>query len=96
MSTRDETTRRRLIDRLDDDPATPSELAAEFDLTTAAVLAHLDHVAHTVEGEGRTLLVAPPTCRDCDFDGFDDLLNLPSRCPECKSESVAEPQIVIE
>jgi len=37
------------------------------------------------------LLVAPPTCDDCGFDAFDDLVNRPSRCPECKSESVTEP-----
>jgi predicted Zn-ribbon and HTH transcriptional regulator len=42
------------------------------------------------------LLVAPPECRDCGFTDFHDLVNRPSRCPECKSEGVEEPAFRIE
>lgn len=98
MRREDETTRRRLADRLREEPATPSELAADFDLTPDAVLSHLEHVARTIDGAGddEQLLVAPPACRRCGFDDYDDLLNRPSRCPACKSEAIEEPTVTVE
>ncbi|MFC4246726.1 transcriptional regulator [Natribaculum luteum] len=96
MREADRTTRRRIREFLSDEPATPSALAATFDLTPEAAMRHVEHVAHSVEGNGEQLLVAPPSCRECGFDDFDDLLNRPSRCPECKSESVDEPTFTIE
>lgn len=98
MRQADETTRQRLADALRSEPATPSELAADLDLTPESVLGHAEHVSRSVEAAetDERVLVAPPTCRDCGFDDFDDLLNLPSRCPACKSESVAEPTLTIE
>ena len=96
MREADDTTRQRLADALRTRPAAPSELASEFDLTTGSVLGHLEHVARSIDGTDEQMLVSPPTCRDCGFDRFDDRLNLPSRCPECKSESVAEPVFTIE
>ncbi|MFB6135968.1 MAG: transcriptional regulator [Halobacteriaceae archaeon] len=89
------TTRQRIRERLAEGPATASELAAEFDVTPQVALDHVRHVARSLEDDAE-FLVRPPTCRDCGFDGFDDLLNLPSRCPECKSESVDEPAFVVE
>jgi predicted Zn-ribbon and HTH transcriptional regulator len=71
-------------------------LANEFDVTTPVALDHVRHIARTLEGTGEQLLVAPPECRDCGFDGFDDPVNRPSRCPECKSEAVEEPQFTVE
>ncbi len=96
MCTADETTRQRLADALRAEPATPSELATQFDLTPHAIIGHVEHVSRSVDGPDEQFLVAPPTCRDCGFDGFDDLLNLPSRCPDCKSEAVTEPTFTIE
>ncbi len=96
MREAEETTRRRIADALRAEPATPSTLAARFELTAEAVLDHLEHVARSVEGDGERLLVAPPTCRECGFDGFEELLNRPSRCPDCKAESVTEPTFTVE
>ena len=98
MRESDETTRQRIRDALREEPATPSSLASQFDLTASAALSHVEHVARTVDGadDDETVLVAPPSCRACGFDDFDDLLNRPSRCPACKSESVTEPTITIE
>lgn len=95
MREADETTRQRLAAALREEAATPSELAVRFDLTPQAVVGHVEHVARSLEGTGERLLVAPPECRDCGFDGFDDPANLPSRCPSCKSESVAEPTFTV-
>ena len=88
------TTRQRIADALRDAPATATDLAADLAVPTPQVYDHLRHVARSTDDE--ELLVAPPQCRDCGFDGFDDPLNAPSRCPECKSENVAEPTFTIE
>lgn len=96
MREADETTRQRLADHLRQQPSTPSALANEFALSVGAIMGHLEHVSQSVDGsEGEQFLVAPPTCRACGFDGFDDLLNIPSRCPSCKGESVEEPAFTI-
>ncbi len=92
----DRTTRERIVSRLRSEPATPSALAAAFGITSGSALSHVEHVSRSLEHGDEQLLVAPPTCRDCGFSGFDDPLNRPSRCPECKSESVEEPAFTIE
>ncbi|MWV64370.1 transcriptional regulator [Halorubrum sp. JWXQ-INN 858] len=90
-----ETTRQRVADRLREDPATASELGEWLSLPTPVVYDHLQHVSRSVDGD-ETFLVAPPECRDCGFDRFDDPVNEPSRCPECRSERIAEPTFLIE
>jgi len=90
------TTRQRIADQLRAEPATPSGLASEFDVRAADALAHVEHIAESLDPTDERLLVAPPECRDCGFTGFDDLLNRPSRCPECKGEEIAEPRFLVE
>lgn len=92
------TTRERIAARLREGPVTPSALAREFAITTGSALSHVEHVSHSVEGDDgdERLLVAPPECRECGFSDFDDPLNVPSRCPDCKAESVEEPAFLIE
>jgi predicted Zn-ribbon and HTH transcriptional regulator len=89
------TTRERIADLLREEAATAGVLASEFGITAAAALSHVEHVSKSLEGTDEQLLVAPPECRDCGFAAFDDLLNRPSRCPACKSESVSEPEFTI-
>jgi predicted Zn-ribbon and HTH transcriptional regulator len=91
----EQTTRQRIADALREETAGAGRIATEFDITTAAALSHVEHLAKSLDGTDEQLLVAPPACRDCGFDGFDDLINRPSRCPECKSESVTEPEFTI-
>ncbi len=91
----DETTRERIATFLRSEPASPSVLATEFEITAGAAVRHVRHVARSVESNGEQLLVAPPECRDCGFHRFDNPANRPSRCPECKSEAVDEPTFVI-
>lgn len=73
-----------------------NSLAAEFGITTESALSHVEHVARSLSETDEELLVAPPACRDCGFDAFDDIVNHPSRCPECKSEDVDEPTFIVE
>jgi predicted Zn-ribbon and HTH transcriptional regulator len=90
------TTRQRVADRLRDETMAASALAREFEITASAALSHVEHVARSLDATDEDLLVAPPECEDCGFTGFDDLVNRPARCPECKSEAVAEPAFKIE
>ena len=90
------TTRQLIGDRLREEPLTASVLAREFEIQAGEALSHVQHIARSLDTEDEQLLVAPPTCRDCGFGGFDDLLNRPSRCPECKGENVAEPAFRVE
>ncbi|MDR5672110.1 transcriptional regulator [Halalkaliarchaeum sp. AArc-GB] len=89
------TTRQRIADALRESEATASELAARVDVPVPVVYDHVSHVAQSLSATDEELLVAPPTCRRCGFDGFDDRANQPSRCPECRSEDVAEPVFTI-
>ncbi|MUV90289.1 transcriptional regulator [Halapricum sp. CBA1109] len=90
------TTRERIADALRETPMDVPTLATEFDLTSSAVLSHVDHIAKSLDGTDEQLLVAPPTCRECGFDDYDDLINRPSRCPECKHEDITPPTFAVE
>ena len=90
------TTRQRIADELRTEAATASTLATTVGTTRSAVLDHLQHVARSLSDADEQFLVAPPTCRECGFDGFDDPINYPSRCPDCKSERVEEPAFKID
>lgn len=96
MREAESTTRERIADHLRSDTASVGALAREFDVTASAAVSHVRHVARSIEHTDEQLLVAPPECRDCGFSAFDDPVNRPSRCPECKSESVQEPAFRIE
>lgn len=90
------TTRQRIADALREGPATARQLSESLGIPTSTVYEHVPHVAQSLENEAAQFLVAPPECLDCGFDEFDDPLNYPSRCPECKSERIAEPRFVVE
>ncbi len=92
----EETTRQRIADHLRRGPAAAGSLANEFGIRSTTALSHVEHIAQSLDPTDEELLVAPPECRDCGFTDFDDLINRPSRCPECKSEGVEEPQFVIQ
>jgi hypothetical protein len=96
MREAESTTRERIADRLRAGAASAGAIADEFDVTAADALDHVRHVARSLEPTDERLLVAPPECRECGFSGFDDPVNRPSRCPECKAESVREPRFRIE
>jgi hypothetical protein len=90
------TTRERMADRLREEPLSSVALAREFDVRAEDALGHVEHIARSLEDVEERLLVAPPECRACGFDSFDDLVNRPSRCPDCKSEDVTEPVFRID
>ncbi|WP_435116397.1 transcriptional regulator [Halolamina sp. C58] len=90
------TTRQRIVDALRGEPATPRALSKRVGVPTSVVYDHARHVAKSLANDDEQLLVAPPECKECGFDGFDDPLSAPSRCPECNCERLTEPQLVVE
>lgn len=91
-----ETTRQQIATHLRNEPTPPGALANEFGIRSSDVLSHVEHLSKSLDPTDETLLVAPPECHNCGFSDFDDLINRPSRCPDCKSESVEEPIFTIE
>lgn len=88
----DATTRQRIADALRDAPRTASELSETVGVSRSAAYRHLRHVAQSVDSDDgdEQFLVAPPECRECGFSAFDDPVNYPSRCPDCRSERIEE------
>lgn len=76
----------------------PSELSDQLyykydeEVGVDEVLEHIEHL----KSSGEDILVRPPMCKECRFDNFDNLLNVPSQCPECRSEWLSEPVFTIE
>lgn len=91
---------RRLLE-LSSGGQTPSDLAKaladerDVRMSPSEVADEIDHIAQSLEHEDGDMLVAPPECRQCGFDGFDKPLNVPSKCPECRSTAVLEPRFKI-
>ncbi len=93
----DATRREQLAEVLGDRQATASELAGELETPVSTVYQDLKHVARSMRYKDNTqFLVAPPECTNCGFSNYDDPVNYPSRCPECRSESIAEAVFKIE
>ncbi len=93
----DSTRREQLADTLADHQATASELAGELETPVSTIYQDLKHVARSMRYKEHTeFLVAPPVCSNCGFSNYDDPVNYPSRCPECRSESIEEAVFKIE
>ncbi|QZA87760.1 transcriptional regulator [Salinarchaeum sp. IM2453] len=96
MSDDTQTTRQQLKQLLLQESQTPQQLAEQCDTTSSNVLRHLEHIAKSIDTTDQQMLVKPPQCVDCGFDRFDDRINIPSRCPQCKSETIEDPVFKIE
>ena len=95
MQGAERTTRERIVSFLREEAAEAGQLANEFEITTESALSHVEHIAKSLDGTDEQLLAAPPECLACGFDDFDNLINRPSRCPECKNERVSEPAFTV-
>lgn len=92
------TTRERIAEHLLEGELTAAALAVALDRPVEAIYRDLEHVARSYDGANADgqFLVAPPRCRECGFDRFDERLSEPSRCPECRSEAIDPPIFTIE
>ena len=68
----------------------------EKELDAGEVLSHIEHLQLSMRNEDAELLVRPPECKSCGFAEFDELVNLPSQCPSCRSEWIKEPAFRVD
>ncbi|NJE42393.1 transcriptional regulator [Thermococcus sp. GR6] len=92
------TRRQRIIKLLEERDYSPGELAVALELrgrgAKKVILEDLKAIQKTLKREGKVLLIKPAECRKCGFI-FRPEINIPSRCPKCKSEWVEEPRFKI-
>lgn len=56
----------------------------------------IEHIKEINNKDEIQIQVAPPECKDCGFDNWDNIVNIPSQCPECRSEWIEEPLFKID
>jgi predicted Zn-ribbon and HTH transcriptional regulator len=86
------------------DGLTPTEISVkmsdeESSLSTKQVIEHIEHIRKSLkENDNKDLLALPPKCLDCGYSNFDNLVNIPTQCPEsdCYSKRIAEPKFIIK
>ena len=89
------TRRQRIHDCLRQGPTSLEDLAAEVGAPTRSVLDDLEHVRRGVRSPERWVS-HQSRCYACDFVFRGrDRLNTPSRCPQCKSEDIQDPEFEI-
>lgn len=95
---REQTTRQKIVSLLEERPsARPT--AISMALGDDGIKLSPDEVVDEVTEIQRNrsdVMATPPTCRECGFSRFDNLLNIPSKCPDCRSEWIEEPVYTIE
>ena len=76
-------------------PHSPLELARQVKAPVKTVLADLEHVRRGLR-PGEAWVVDAAACRSCGFVFRErSRLSTPSRCPECRSEDIADPSFAI-
>ncbi|NJE55166.1 transcriptional regulator [Thermococcus sp. 21S9] len=94
MATRKE----RIISLLEGRDYSVSELAQVLGIrgrgSKKLILEDLKAIQKILRRERKVLLVKPAECRKCGFV-FRPEINIPSRCPRCKSEWIEEPRFKI-
>lgn len=90
-----ETTRQHIERLLRSRAMTATELADAVGTIPDAAIDHVRHVARSLADAEAGVEVAPPRCRSCGFDAFDDPANRPSRCPRCQGEAIDDPTFTI-
>lgn len=93
------TRRERIISLLEERDYSVSELAQVLGIkgkgSKRLILEDLKAIQKILRREEKVLLVKSAECRKCCFR-FKPEINIPSRCPRCKSEWIEEPRFKIE
>lgn len=90
-------TRRQAIHRLlREGPLTVLDLSRRAHAPVKSVLVDLEHVIRGLKG-GERVVVRPAECLSCGFC-FKERTRVatPSRCPQCRGESIQDPEFSIE
>lgn len=92
------TPRQRIIDLITGTRLSSYQLAQMLGIRERQVEEHLAHVVKTMaRDKARRFILDPACCQDCGFVFRDRTrLTSPSRCPKCRSESIAVPRYGID
>ncbi len=74
------------------------QLRRELEMPVRALEDDLRHVELSLRKAAQRLRIEPARCRDCGFvfrDRSSRHLHAPGRCPQCRSERIAEPRFRI-
>ena len=89
------TIRQRIIRYLERETMTARELSKALKISEKEVIAHLDHVAKSIQPPKR-LIIQPSVCQQCGFVFRKrSRFSSPSRCPECRHEGITRPEFSI-
>jgi predicted Zn-ribbon and HTH transcriptional regulator len=90
----EKTVRQQMVELLKVKPVDTGYLSRALGISQRAVEAHLEHIA---KAKGKTFVISPPECRDCEYKFKERTRTTkPSRCPKCKSELLMPPLFFIE
>jgi predicted Zn-ribbon and HTH transcriptional regulator len=98
MLSPERTLRQRIMELLTGTRLTTHQLAQMLAIPERQVEDHLVHVVKSIARD-KTLrfILDPARCQDCNFVFRDRRrLTSPSRCPQCRSESIAAPRYGID
>jgi predicted Zn-ribbon and HTH transcriptional regulator len=89
------TTRQAIKELLLEGPASTLYLSQRLSLPEKEVLDHLNHINRN-PGPGYLFQITPAACKRCGF-AFKkrQRLNIPSRCPICRHESITRPRFAL-
>lgn len=86
------TVRQDIVQFIKDNPSTAKDISKAVSQQERDVYHHLEHIA---KSHGKSFKVILPECRKCGFI-FSKKFGKPSKCPECQSTWVAEPEYYIK
>lgn len=93
------TRRQKIVELLTEEGAYGFEELREVLAVPVHVLeTDLQHVEKSVRASGHRLTVEPPRCLDCGFvfhGRGSRHFHTPSRCPQCRSESITQPRLAV-
>ena len=86
------TIRQQMIELLDKKEMSAREISKTIGIREKEVYEHFSHIARSVTGQRKKLIIIPSECLECGFV-FEKRKRFtrPSRCPHCKSEHLQNP-----
>lgn len=86
------TLRQEIAEYITGRPSTAKDISKALGIAEKDVYAHMEHVARSAGKDFRVIL---PQCRKCGFT-FSKKTGKPSKCPECQSTWISEPEYYIK
>ncbi|MBI9085030.1 MAG: transcriptional regulator [Desulfobacterales bacterium] len=86
------TVRQRIIDLIQARAMDAREISTAAGVGEKEVYVHMEHIARSVSGKGKTFRLNPAACLACGYVFRDRRrMTRPSRCPRCKAQRVSLP-----